>query len=926
MPQLKRIVAAIVCLLSLVPLAPSGPALGGGTTTIWPDTLSVTSQRYRIVPAMRPARRSVGLALSGGGANGIAQIGVLKALEEEGVPVDYIAGTSMGAVVGGLYSCGYSPAEIEAIAHSLPWQSIISLGKDYSRSNVFLEQQRVRDRATVAIRFDKLKLMIPKSLSSAQALTETLDLLVLNAPYPAYGGFSSLPVRYRAVTTDLVSGQRVTLSSGALSEAMRASSTIPVLFEPVKRGNQQLVDGGLVANLPVDELETFGADYKIAVDTHGSMYATGRELDLPWKAADQAMGILTKQQYPAQLERADIVIAPELDGNKATDFSDIPTLVEAGYRKGKALARTIRSGISTPPSGKGAAVALTSYRRSIKFPADSPDYIEHYRIVSGIVRNAPTAGEALKALLETDLFSRVHAELDQRRKTAVFHLTPLPPISSVRIVGGPVEGLPAEEVKECFEPVVGKAYTTREGTRALEAIVRRYRDRGYSLVHIEECRIRGGALAVVLTSGKVDAVAVARNEGITGMTPITREIKVDPDEPVRLRRAGESLENLYGTGVFSRVSVAAETERGAPGRPEWTQLKFSLSEKPSNVLRIGLRYDETDNAQFLIDYRNENLGGTTSSLGGWLKAGRRNNVLNLEFNMPRIGSTIFTMSSRLFFDQHLFDYREPGFSKEFLYDFSELEDTYGIQKYGFSTAFGTRLGRNGKFILDMTLQNAQSYHDEKGEGVLETAGNDILSVGGQLALDSRNHPQLPTSGNRTNIKYSVATPAFDNEEFFWLLSGTHEENIPLGSRTTLQLAGTAGISAGHVPLSERYFLGGPGNAYSWKFIGLPKYALIGNNIASAALDLRYRPPYDIIFPTSLVLHYNTGNAWERREQIALGRLIHGLGTSIIWETPLGPAQFTISKAFAFLEEAEDQETSSLRFSDTALYFSLGHEF
>ena len=314
-------------------------------SVVYPDTLKLPMRRFALRHAMRPARKTVGLALSGGGANALSQIGVLKALDEEGIPVDFIAGTSMGAIIGALYSCGYTPDELEKIAQSLPWQSMISLHHDYTRSNIFLEQQKIRDRASIAIRFDKLKLLIPKSLNSAQPLTRTLDLLVLNAIYKSSDDFSTLPVNFRAVSTDLVSGKRITLTSGSLSEAMRASSTIPILFEPIMRDGYQLVDGGLVANLPVDELEVINAHYKIAVDTHGSMYATGGELDLPWKAADQAMTILTKLQYPAQLAKADIVITPDLGEHKATDFSDIKALVDAGYSKGKVLAGTIKRSI-----------------------------------------------------------------------------------------------------------------------------------------------------------------------------------------------------------------------------------------------------------------------------------------------------------------------------------------------------------------------------------------------------------------------------------------------------------------------------------------------------------------------------------------------------------------------------------------------------
>ncbi|TCD47956.1 patatin [Chlorobium sp. N1] len=875
---------------------------------------------------MRPARKTVGLALSGGGANGLSQIGVLKALEEENVPVDFIAGTSMGAVIGGLYSCGYTPLELEKIAHTLPWSSIVTIGRDdYSRSNVFLEQQRVRDRATVAIRFEKFKLVIPRSLNSAQALTETLDLLALGALYPAGGDFGNLPVQFRAVTTDLVTGKRVTISSGSLSEAMRASSTIPVLFSPIRRGSEELVDGGLVANLPVDELDAFRAGYRIAVDTHGSMYASGRELDLPWKAADQAMTILTKLQYPAQLERADIVISPDLQGHMATDFSDIDELVNVGYLKGKALAGTIKRSISDG-GPEGPPVNIRGWRREVRFPSDSPEYIEHYRIVSGIVRNATDAKRALAELLGTDLFTRVRAELDTRRKRVLFHLEPLPRIERVRISGGPAGVLSPDLQAAPFQPLMGRAYTNREGTRALESLVRAYRDKGYVLVNLRTPSLTKGTLSVALTSGKTGAIAVSQDRNITGPTPVEREIRIDTSRAVVFSDAKESIDNLYETGVFNRVSVTAEEPRPDDEHLNSALLKFKLDEKPATVVRIGLRYDETNNAQALVDYRNENLWGSTSSLGGWLKAGQKNNIVNLEFNMPRIGSTQLTMSSRAFYDQHLFDHSNIVFDPQFLSQSSVETGSYDITRYGFSTAFGSRLGKNGRIIADATLQHAESKQDSETGVALGTGEADLLSLGSQLTLDSRDSQLLPTKGNLTNIRYSVTPVTLDNSELFWQFSGSHEENIPLSGRTTLQLSGLFGVSSSGVPLSEQFFLGGPGTAYSRRFVGLPENALPGNNIAAAGLQLQYSPPGEIIFPASLRLIYNTGNAWDRRGEIALARLIHGVGTAVVWRTPIGPARFTVSKAFSFLRNADDQETSTLRFSDTVLYFSLGHDF
>jgi NTE family protein len=226
----------------------------------------------------------------------------------------------------------------------------------------------------------------------------------------------------------------------------------------------------------------------------------------------------------------------------------------------------------------------------------------------------------------------------------------------------------------------------------------------------------------------------------------------------------------------------------------------------------------------------------------------------------------------------------------------------------------------------MTLQNAQSYAERKeGTGLL-TENINMLSVGTQLTLDSRNSSLIPLSGSYTNLRYALTPILLDHSAPLWQLSATHEENIKLGEQTTLQLAGVIGLSSSSMPLSEKFFLGGMGSTYSQRFIGLKENDLPGNNIAVAGVHFRYKPSFTLLFPTSLLLHYNTGNVWEERKTISFNGLIHGAGTSLLWETPIGPANLTISKAFAFLENAKNTGSSSLRFSDTIYYFSLGHDF
>ncbi|HHE33286.1 MAG TPA: patatin [Chlorobaculum parvum] len=917
----RPIFLGLALLLSIVlELIPTGRA-SAEPVIVWPDTLATPYHRYELLPAMRPNRKTVGLALSGGGANGIAQIGVLKALEEERVPVDDIAGTSIGALVGGLYSSGYSAAELDSLARALPWEKLTSISNETPRTNSYLEQKAIRDRASIAIRFEKFKLVVPKSLSAAQPLTRTIDLLVLNAPYHTGSSFADLPVSFRAVTTDLLSGRRVTLTSGPLSEAMRASSTVPILNQPIERGGRKLADGGLVANLPVDELEKAGASYKVAVDTHGRMYTESSDIDVPWKAADQAMTILTQGQYPQQLEQADLVVAPDLEHHTATDFSDIPELIAAGYAKGRLLAPVIKRSIQIEPKRD---TDLTGYSKSIEGIPAARDYLEQARTARALVRNGSRVKQTLHELLATDLFTQACAKIDKQAKTATFVLEPLPRLERVEVTGGPADAIRKREITEAFAPLLGKLYTNAAATRSLEKLIGLYRKQGYSLVQIDRTAIDDTTLTVQLTSGAIEQVQVEQDKKITKPLPIRREIAIDTDRAFRKSDAEKTIDNLYGIGVFNRVSLGTETPQ-SQSSPFSNTLMVRLDEKPANVLRIGVRYNETSNAQLLLDFRNENVHGTGNSLGAWTKIGQKNSHVNLEYNQPRIGHTPLTMFTRLFFDQRDIDTRQLAFTEQQGLQATGEPRQLGIQRYGLTAAFGTRLSKNGRLTADVTLQNAQSYLRDDLSQSYETGNYNLLSFGGQFTFDNRDSSFLPSEGRYTNIRYCSTPGYLNNPEAFWQLDAQHEENVSIGSATTLQLSALAGISSKSIPLTEKFFLGGTGNAYSYRFIGLKDSDLIGENIAVLSAMLRYKSPVQLIFPTSFILAYNIGNVWEQRADISLDELVQGAGAGLVWETPLGPAQFTVARPFAF-ENDEINDSARIDFSETLFYFSLGHDF
>lgn len=207
----------------------------------------------------------LGLALAGGGAKAAASAGVLKVLQQEGIPVAAIAGTSMGAGVGALFAAGYSPDEIEQIFSGNDWNDIFN--DKPARAFLTQEQKDAGSRHLLEFTFQEGRFMPPYGLTAGQKLMNLLVSRTLAASFEADLDFNRLRVPFRAIATDIETGDAVVLDRGLLHDAIRASTAIPLVFQPVEIGGLLLVDGGLVNNLPVEVARAMGADVVIAVDS-----------------------------------------------------------------------------------------------------------------------------------------------------------------------------------------------------------------------------------------------------------------------------------------------------------------------------------------------------------------------------------------------------------------------------------------------------------------------------------------------------------------------------------------------------------------------------------------------------------------------------------------------------------------------------------
>ncbi|PSU04263.1 hypothetical protein C9J03_19295 [Photobacterium gaetbulicola] len=288
--------------------------------------------------AFAEQRPKIGVVLGGGGAKGAAHIGVLKALEDLHIPVDYIAGTSMGAYVGGLYATGMSADEIEALLTSVDWDRGYQDRVMRSDRRVREKQQEDRYQVTSELGFGFWELKAPRGIVQGQTMGEILRST--SGSLPVFDSFDDMVIPYRAVATDIENLQPVVLDKGDLAEVMQASMSIPGLLPPKELNDKLLVDGGITDNLPIDVVRNMGADIIIAVDISNE-FKKRDELSNYFAVMDQLTDFMVRDNADRQialLSDKDFLIRPNIRGIKTADFARMPLAFESGYVEVMAMA------------------------------------------------------------------------------------------------------------------------------------------------------------------------------------------------------------------------------------------------------------------------------------------------------------------------------------------------------------------------------------------------------------------------------------------------------------------------------------------------------------------------------------------------------------------------------------------------------------
>lgn len=892
---------------------------------IRPQFDSLLTPRYEFYPFKFQKRPRVALVLSGGGARGAAQIGVLKAFERHHVPIDFIAATSMGAIVGGLYASGYTTAEIESLALNTNWDEVLSLTDDTKRTELFVDQKLQEDRSFLVVRFKGLEPVIPAAVSSGQRLTDFLSTQTLQALYQPEPSFDDLKVRFRAVTTDLISGKRVILDRGSLAEALRASATVPLVFNPLKRDSMELIDGGLISNIPVDVGKSEGCDIIVAVNSTSGL-RNAAELKAPWQTADQIMGIMMQGPTEESLKQADVVITPQMGKHLSSDFNGLDTLIRKGdeaaefamghvlelYREkihqleGDADKDRVLPDVSVTHAGgvlpDSMWEAIVSLAQSGRMTVH--DVQEHVRAMYAIGDFKDVFAEITA---DVGAFASDH-HMDSLRTRVVYTLVPNPRVQEVTFAGCNV--IPGEVLRGDVASLIGFPLNYESEQNAMEQILRRYRQKGYSLARVEKESFdeRTGILAVHINEGIIGEIDV--QGGVRAQDEfVLREFPLHPGEVFQIDKANQGVTNINSTTLFEYVYLEVSYAQHDP------RLTIRIKERPSQLLRLGLRVDDERNLQGSLDIRDENFRGLGMELGLNLSGGARNKAAVLEFKAHRLFTTYLTFNvSALYSSFDSYFYGDAPNEEENHWERLQLGE-YRDERYGGRLTFGRQLEKLGNATVDFSIQEVRLKSKENAEQLREHYRLSMVRVG--TMIDSKDSYPFPTSGSGMNISYEFAFQGLGSQVGYNALRFMYESFTTWNERHTFHPRFTFGFADRTMPLGEQFRLGGRDLMY-----GTREDDRRGRQMLLMNLEYRYHLPVRLLFDSYFGVRFDMGSISVTQEEIKFAALRYGIGTELALDTPIGPATLAVGKSFYFSRNLPDNPIQQGPF---LFYFMIGYQ-
>jgi len=864
-------------------------------------------------------RPKVALVLSGGGARGMAHLGVIEVLEQNHIPIDFIIGTSIGSIIGGLYASGYTTEQLRHLIDTTDWNYVLSLSQDTEREHLYLSQKLTADKKQLTIRFDGLTPVIPSAVSSGQRLTDFINRLTLQALYHPINNFDDLKIPFRSVATDLISGRKIVFDSGNLSEALRASISVPLLFQPLKKDTLELTDGGLVSNIPVSVAKELGADVIIVSNTISPL-RKANELKNPWEIADQIINIMAQEANRQALDSATVVITPDLNNYSASDFNTLDFVVQKGA---DATVKHIQAIQDSLKKKEEAFLLDSSPLSNFHFTLRSFHRLR-YSFEDILPYNSdsifsPTSTVSVAALqnyisqmYQQGWYANVSAEITFHDTLADVTISahPNPLLRSITTEGNAL--FTAEEITKKFQHLLNKPFNYPLLTDAINAVLSEYRKNNYSLARVQRLSFDtlSGNLHLNINEGIIYKIYL-KGKKISRDWVVWRELGFRDGNVFTVEKGKQALTNLYSTNLFEQVLMDVAYENGLP------TIIIQMEEKPTDVSRLGFRADNERNLQPTIEFRNENLLGTATEIGASFAGGLRNRKYVFDFQANRIFNSYFTFNLDFYYDlRDIYTFGNDPLqttSKRFVR--SRIGE-YRQILYGVSFQLGQQVERLGILNLEYRLESDEIKF-LAGTGYSPEQFT-LQSFRISSTIDSRDRYPFARKGSITNFYWETALSTFKDVVGDIGYSKIYFEYGTYFSyrNFTLYPKFLIGFGDQTLPLSQQFSLGGEES-----FFGLREYDTRGRQVMLISVEARTQFPFKLIWDTYFRLRYDLGSIWPQREDIRLRDFHHGIGFGLSLDTPIGPANFSLGRSFYIRRDLLEQP---LTLGPVIGYFSLGY--
>lgn len=688
----------------------------------------------------------VAVVLTGGGARGAAQIGALKELERAGIQPDIVVGTSIGAVIGGLYSAGYRPSEIEQIFLQTNWEEVLALGDHTNRRSLFFAQKQEEDRSLLDLRFRDFRFLAPQSIGGSARFVDMLQDLLWKSPYNMVNDFDQLQCRFRAVATNLADGTWVALSQGNLATAIQASASFPLRYAPVRIGDSILVDGGLVANIPVRAAQELRPDLIIVVNCVGD-YLPPSELDDALDVADQALTAAMKQMDSTYLKEADVVITPTFHGMTTFDFDRVGEGIEAGSVAARSVTKQIQQRV---------AAMKREYAEKNPPPPYDPDQ---------------QTAEIMRTII---LSMDVRASFD------------------VRAI-----------------PVVDSLITDMSGRGWSDAFVRHYRAKlntalhegGYPLGYVRAMAYDSTKkeITIHIDQGRIHDIKIDPQRPVK-LADVKQEFAFPVGASITTEQLKRTTSNLRGSDLFDDVDISI-----VPARDSGIDLIVGAQDRGNQIVRLGARIDNERYTQGSMDLIHQNLFGSGIRLALRGVLSQRIGDITGVIELPRIAHSYWTATLRGYSSfRQVWIYTDDP-QAEPNRPVRERTGEYSEDRYGARLSAGRQLERQGVLLGELRYE-MQRYRDLEAADPPDY--QPLATIRGVARWDDRDRIDFAASGRVIDLFFESSILSLSDGLSFTKASALIKSTIPVVGATTITPSFLIGAADRTLPGPELFSLGG----------------------------------------------------------------------------------------------------------------------